>query len=102
MGERVAVQRTPMGDLPMASGGNALAERSMPVSARDANGVGFVLKFPVEYSARTPGLPSVVSHPAGIGRPSLRRNCVPGTKVIFAVGNSAFRPSSTETEWVGM
>ena len=50
--------------------------------------------------ARLPLL--VVKTEAGTGSPSLRRNCVPGTKLITASGNSAFRPSSTDTVCVGV
>ena len=48
---------------------------------------------PEENSAMSPGWPSaVVNADEGTSSPSVRRNCVPGTKLICASGNSAFKP----------
>src|SRR5581483_3796817 len=98
------LQRTHSGNLPFACSGRLLSFRSMPGSTRLVIGSGGAPKpDPIPYSASSPDFPSeVVSAEVGTGFPEFDRNCVPGTYVIFAFGNSAFMPSNTLTTCVGL
>src|SRR5579872_254201 len=105
---RKPVQRAPTAFLPDNSGGRLFSLRSTLGSTRVATGAGLgpgpnCLPSQLLYSAFNPGFPSCVLNTLyGTGLPSLRRNCVPGTKVILAFGNSAFSPSIIDTVCVGM
>ena len=99
---------TPKVFFPAISAGRLLSVSFTLASVRLTIGLVFApgascpLGIPSLYSAFSPGLPSgVVRTLSGTGLPSVRRNRVPGTKVMVAFGNSALSPSITETMCVG-